>query len=335
VANLVKIYDMEGFENKVILITGGTGTWGKELTRQLLKKGIEKIIIFSRGEQAQVMMCQEFRDDRLKFIIGDIRDEKAIYEACTGVNYVFHTAALKHLSKCEKQPREALQTNIFGTMNVIRACTDRVDVCVYISTDKVCQSTCFYGHSKAIAEGLITEANNQTTHTDFFSVRCGNIFASSGSVIPLWKKQIEECNCIKISDPGMSRFFITIKDAVRLTLKAMDISDRGEVFVLRMPGFYLSDLCRVMLKRHGNAKTKKAFIGAIAGERMVEWLFTEQESFRLTRTKDFFIIYPTIDILPSYYPAFQSILKYSHGYRSVDNKGTIKELECMFINSGY
>jgi UDP-N-acetylglucosamine 4,6-dehydratase/5-epimerase len=321
---------------KTVLITGTTGTWGQELTRQLLCKGAEKIVIFSRGEAAQVTMKQKFNDRRLRFILGDVRDHGAIMEACRGINYVFHTCALKHVTKCEQQPREAIKTNIDGTQNVIDACIkNNVDVCVYVSTDKVCQSTCVYGHTKSIAESLISEANNLTLHTDFFSVRSGNIFASSGSVIPIWKKMIKDKNILSITDPDMTRFFITIKDAVKLTLKAMKYSDRGEVFVLRAPAFSLNDIAKIMVKRHGNKLTEVKQIGVLPGERLVEWLFTQEESFRLTKTRDFFIIYPSIEIQTAIYPEAQSILKYSHGYRSVDNLGNIKKLTKMFKECGY
>ena len=324
------------FKGKSVLITGGQGTWGQEITRQLLKKGVHKVVIFSRGEASQVAMKQSFRDKRIKFVIGDTRDARAIMGACRGINYVFHTAALKHVSKCEMQPQEAVKTNIDGVRNVIEACIkNSVDICVNISTDKVCRSTCTYGHTKAIAEALFTEANNQTMHTDFFSVRCGNIFASAGSVIPIWKSMIKDCNILSVTDPDMTRFFVTIKDAVKLTLKAFENSDRGEVFVPVLKAWSISELCDTMIKRQGNNKTQINVIGALPGERTVEWLFTQEESQRLTRTKDFFIIYPTIDIDSSQYPPPETILKYSHGYCSVENMGTLKQLENMFHSAGY
>ena len=178
------------FKGKNILITGGTGTWGQELAKQSLLLGAETVKIFSRNEAAQVAMKQQFSSygPRISFFIGDIRDATALDMACMGVDIVFHTAALKHVTKCEQQPREAVNTNVVGAWNVINACIkNKVDVCVNISSDKACECSCVYGNTKAICEALFTEANNMTLHTDFYSVRSGNIFASQGSVIKIWK----------------------------------------------------------------------------------------------------------------------------------------------------
>jgi len=322
-------------QGKTVLITGGTGTWGQEIARQLLTKKVGKIIIFSRNESKQVEMKQKYssKADRIKYIIGDIRDSRSIDEACKGVNIVFHTAALKHVTKCEQQPREALNTNVMGTTNVINACvSNKVDICVNISSDKACDSSCFYGHTKAISEALITEANNITTHTDFYSVRSGNIFASSGSVIPLWMEQIKKDNKILITDPIMSRFFITINKAVKLTLKTIGISDRGEVFALRMPSFFIEDLAREFIIRFSDKKTEIEVIGRFEGEKEAEMLFNGFEARRMTKTKDYFIIYPTITVDTAIYPVVKKYKKYVDGLSSDDDDciGFEGELAKMF-----
>lgn len=323
------------FAAKRILITGGTGTWGHELTRQCLQKNATEVVIFSRNESLQVAMKQEFSKykSRISFILGDIRDQNAILEACKGINIVFHAAALKHVTKCEQQPREAYQTNITGTMNLIEACIyNNVDTCINISTDKVCHASCFYGHTKAIAEALITEANNRTEHTDFFSVRSGNIFGSSGSVIDIWKKQLENFNEIGITNPEMTRFFISIRKAVHLTLKAMELSDRGEVFVFKMPAFSVGQLSQQFKESYGIKGTKIVKIGPLTGERNEEFLFTQYETWRMTQTRQFFIVYPTISIITTDYPEFGNFKKYipGNGYSSVINRGTKAELAGLF-----
>ncbi|MDD5006564.1 MAG: polysaccharide biosynthesis protein [Candidatus Omnitrophica bacterium] len=291
------------FKNSICTITGGAGTWGIEITRQILDKGAKEVRIFSRNESLQVAMRVKLNDKRIKFIIGDIRDAKSIKDACVGADYVFHTAALKHVIICERQPIEAVRTNIMGAINVINACIENdVKVCVNISSDKSCHPVCLYGKTKSIAESLFIEANNQTLNTDFISIRSGNIFGSSGSVVPIWIKQIAENNSISITGDNMKRFFITVKDAVKATFKAMELSDRGEVFVPKMDCFYISDLAKVLVQKYGNKDTKINNINPFAYEREMEYLVSPEEVQRTVETKDFYIIYPLIDIITTKYP---------------------------------
>jgi FlaA1/EpsC-like NDP-sugar epimerase len=323
------------FKDSRILITGGTGTWGQEFTRQLLKRNIKEIVIFSRNESAQVLMKHKFNDPRLSFIIGDIRDAKAIYEACEDIDFVFHTAALKHVIKCEEQPREAVKTNIYGTQNVIEACIEnQVRVCVNISTDKVCYPTCFYGKSKAVAEGLITEANNLSDLTDFLSIRSGNIFGSSGSVVPLWIEQIREKNFISVTGSKMRRFFITVSDAVKATFMAMEMSDRGEVFVPKMDSFYISDLAAVLVESYGNDKTEIRTADAFPYERNTEWLITPEESQRAISNKYFYVIYPLINIKTTDYPPIKE--KIQNGFTMTDAvEPDLDKLRRLIKKAGY
>lgn len=328
---------MNKLNPKTVLITGGTGTWGQEFTKQLLTKNINKIVIFSRNESSQVLMRQKFKDERLHFVVGDIRDAKAINEACQGIDYVFHTAALKHVLKCEEQPREAVKTNITGVQNVIDACiNNHVEMAVNISTDKVCDANCFYGKTKAVGEGLFTEANNISQNTSFISVRSGNIFGSTGSVVPLWIKQITNDNQINLTDPKMKRFFILIEDAVKLTLEAMDIAERGEVFVFRMPAFYISDLAEIIVELYGNKETVINNIGLMPGERIIEWLITNEEALRSVCRNHFYIIYPLIKIKNTEYPVIKGKYKIQKGYCMLDSEDHNKELlRKLLIKAGY
>ncbi len=297
----MKTSDYPIFKGSTCLITG-PGSWGSEITRQLLLKDPEQVIIFSRNESAQVAVRNQFKDGRLRFVIGDIRDAWSIMEACRGVHFVFHTSALKHIAVCENQPNEAVMTNVIGIKNVIDACIrNDVQICVNISSDKVCHPVSTYGQTKAIAEALITEANNRTVETDFFSLRSGNIIGSSGSVIPLWISQIKRGNEITVNGNNMSRYFITVEDAVKSIFDAMRISDRGEVFVPKMDCYLISDLAKVIIQLYGNEKTKIRITEQSPFERSAELLITPEEICRTAFTKKFYIIYPVIPIRTANY----------------------------------
>jgi len=302
------------YKGKTALITGGTGTWGQEIAKQLLAKGIDRIVIFSRNESAQVGMREKFRDDRLKFIVGDIRNLASIDEACRDVDYVIHTAALKHVIICENQVREAVLTNIIGTQNVINACiNNNVKLCVNISSDKVCHPVCTYGKTKAVAESLIIEANNQTDVTNFISFRSGNIFGSSGSVVPLWVNQIKTNNYINITGENMKRFFILVEDAVKLIFHAMLKCQRGEVFVPKMDCFMIKDLADIIVKLYGDDKTEIKYIPPFPYERNTEWLVTPEEDKRTLEDDEFYIVYPLIQIKNTKYPIFDKSVIFENG----------------------
>ena len=286
------------FEGAIATIFGGAGTWGAEIAKQLLNQNAKEVRIFSRNESLQVAMRIKFNDKRLKFIIGDIREYKSVKDACFGANYVFHCAALKHVKICEMQPVEAVKTNIIGAMNVIDACIDNdVAICVNISSDKAARPVCLYGKTKSVAESLFIAANNQTINTDFINFRSGNIFGSSGSVVPIWIKQIADNNRIAVTGENMKRFFITVQDAVTMTFKAMGLSDRGEIFVPKMDCFYISSLAEVLVEKYGNKETKIEYTNPFQYEREKEYLITPEEIQRTIETDDFYIIYPLIEIL--------------------------------------
>lgn len=330
---------MTNFNNTIILVSGGSGTWGSEITRQLLTKNVKEIIVFSRGETAQVAMKHKFKDRRLRFIIGDIRDPVAIMDACKGVDYVFHTAAMKHINICELQPEEAVKTNIIGTQNAINACIEnRVSVCINTSTDKAADPTCFYGKTKAISEGLITSANNRTKHTDFINTRSGNILGSNGSVIPLFIEQIKQYNRITVTNPDMTRFFIPISHAIRNVLKAIDVADRGETWVFNMQSFRLGDLAEVIIEYYGNKDTVIEVTGTREAEKLHELLITDYEaSNSYIYNKNLILVLPTLKIDTTDYAGYHNLAKKKHS-KMLTSETRIsgkKELEVLLMEAGY
>ena len=287
------------FKDKVIMIPGGSGSWGNELTKQLLEKDPKKIIIFSRGELAQVTMERKFNDSRLQFVIGDVRDADAVDRLfSTGIDYVFHLAALKHVPVCENQPQEAIKTNIDGTINIINsAIKHKIKKVIDVSTDKSVSPTNLYGMTKAVGEKLIIQANNLTETTDFVCIRGGNVLGSNGSVVPLFIDQIKKFNKITVTDGTMTRFFLTLPEAIALLFQAADNSIGGETYVMNMPSFFISDLAEVLINHYGNEDTSIKEIGIREGEKIDELLISEHESVRsFVFNEDYYVILPELNI---------------------------------------
>lgn len=286
------------FNGKTILITGGTGSWAQELTRQLLSDyNPKEVRIYSRNEEKQVIMRRDFDDNRLKFIIGDVRDFDRLSSVSKDVDYVFHLAALKHITSCEENPWEAILTNIFGVQNVIKACLENnVKKMVYVSTDKAVDPLNLYGICKACGERLVIAANKLESKTIFICVRGGNVWGTSGSVVPLFIKQIKENNVITLTDERMTRFFFSLPQAIHLVFKAFQESVGGEVFVIKMPGCLIKDLAQVMAEILGDRKTKIIKVGIRPGEKIDEVLISRYESNRVIDKGDYFIILPMIHI---------------------------------------
>lgn len=287
----------EFFKNKKVLVIGGTGSWGSELVRQIVKFKPSEIRIYSRGEHKQVEMRRNYAQVRfLKFIIGDIRDEKSLGSAMKDVDIVFNLAALKHVPVCEENVWEAIQTNVAGVHNVVnQAMENRVDVVVQVSTDKAVDPINLYGYTKGCAERLITSANfspGKPKNTKFVCVRGGNVLSTTGSVVPLFKHLIKKHNKVTITHKEMSRYLMRVEEAISLVLKAAYESVGGEVFVIRMPGAKIVDLAAVMIEQLGNAKTKKELIGIRPGEKMYEVLVSKNESFRTIEDGKYFVILP-------------------------------------------
>lgn len=283
-----------------VLITGGTGSWGNELVNQIIDDpDIEQITIYSRGEHKQVEMklrLSSYRD-KLRFMVGDVRDLERLKLAMKGVDKVFHMAALKHVPVCEENPWEAVQTNITGTNNVIDAAIhNRVGRVVFISTDKAVDPLNLYGVTKSCAEKLVISANNLTTETAFVCLRAGNVLGTNGSVVPLFIEQIKKSNSITLTDPEMTRFFLRVEDAIHLVLKAEKDAIGGEITVVKMPACKIIDLAQVMIEELGNADTQIKSIGIRPGEKIHEVLVSRYEASRVVQKGEWFVILPMIHI---------------------------------------
>jgi Predicted nucleoside-diphosphate sugar epimerases len=285
------------FNNSRILVTGGTGSWGYELIRQLLPQNPKQIIVYSRNESSQVSMSRFFEDPRLTFCIGDIRDKEALMRACEQVDYVFHLAALKHVPVCEDQPYEALKTNVIGTQNVIEASiANRVKRVIYISTDKAANPSNFYGMTKAIGEKLIVYANLLRSDTKFVCVRGGNVLGTNGSVVHLFMNQIQSKRQVGITDLRMTRFFLTLQDAIKLLFKASEESIGGEIFVMTMPTCRIVDLAEVLMESLGR-QAEIVETGTRPGEKLHEILLTEFESkSTVVYDDEYLVILPPLDV---------------------------------------
>jgi UDP-N-acetylglucosamine 4,6-dehydratase/5-epimerase len=292
------------FKDETILITGGTGSWGQELTTQLLAKHPKKIIIFSRGELAQVNMERKFRNNRLEYIIGDVRDAAAVDRLFDNkqIDCVFHLAALKHVPVCENQPQEAIKTNIIGTTNLVNSAVRyKVKKFIDVSSDKAVSPTNLYGFTKAVGEKITIQANNLSNYTNFVCIRGGNVLGSNGSVVPLFVDQIKRFNKITLTCGDMTRYFLTLSEAITLLFKASECSSGGETFVMNMPSFYLSDLAEVLISHYGNSETSITEIGIREGEKMHEVLISEHESARsYVYDQDYYVIMPELKIAKDY-----------------------------------
>jgi len=283
---------------KKILIIGGTGSWGQELTRQILEgSSVKEIRIYSRGEHKQVEMARKFNDRRLIFIIGDIRDKKRLKYSAENVDHIFHLAALKHVPVCEHNPEETVQTNILGTLNAVEvAIENKVQTFVLVSTDKAVDPINVYGVSKSMAEKIVVNANLKFNETKFVCIRGGNVIGTNGSVVPLFKNQILKANEITITDKQMTRYFMRLQEAIGLIFKAVEDSIGGEIFVMKMPSIKITNLASLMIKELGNKSTKIKHIGIRPGEKIHEVLVSRYEAKRAFEHGNYFVILPNIDM---------------------------------------
>lgn len=278
-------------QNKVILVTGGTGSFGQKFTEIALREHNPKVIrIFSRGELLQEQMRQRFNNDRrLRFFIGDVRDKERLFRAMNGVDIVVHAAALKQVPTCEYNPIEAVKTNILGAMNVVDAAIDNgVEKVMTISTDKAVHPINLYGATKLVAEKLLIQGNAYTggPKTRFSCVRYGNVVGSRGSVVPLFLEQREN-GIITITDEQMTRFWITVEQGVRFVIDCIDKMHGGEVFIPKVPSMKITDLADVIAPQ-----AERRIIGIRPGEKINEILLTEEEARHAREFDDYFIIEP-------------------------------------------
>jgi len=268
------------FKGKKILITGGTGSLGTALTKKLLSLDVDQIRIFSRNEFKQVSMESNLPDKRLRFLIGDVRDKDRLVRAFEDVDIVFHAAALKHVTKVEYNPFEAIKTNVQGSQNVIDACIENnVERAICIGTDKAVSPLNTYGATKLLMEKLFITArrySNPKYHpTKFFAVRYGNVFASSGSVIPKFIEQINANKKITITDTEMTRFSITMNQALDFILKATEKGQGTEIFIPKLKSYSLLDLKEALFDMLEN--TGEEIIGIRPGEKLHEILINSEE----------------------------------------------------------
>ena len=268
------------FEGKKILITGGTGSLGQALTQRFLGMGVETIRIFSRNEHKQIEMESKFQDERLRFFIGDVRDYQRLEMTLEDIDIVFHAAALKHVPKIEYNPFEAIKTNVMGTQNVIDACLKNdVEKAVCIGTDKAVSPLNTYGSTKLLMEKLFVAANNylnQEKHkTVFLAVRYGNVLGSSGSVIPKFIEQIKANKPITITDTKMTRFSITMNEALDLILNAVAFAKGSEIFVPKLRAYNIVDVKNALTELLTD--TGEKIIGIRTGEKLHETLINEYE----------------------------------------------------------
>ena len=327
-------------KNSIILITGGTGSWGKELVKQLLEKEHPKEIrIYSRGEQEQVKMKREFQNKSLSFYIGNIRDKNRLMLALINTDYVFHLAALKHVPVCEENPWEAVKTNIIGTQNLIECSLENnVKKVIYISTDKAVDPLNLYGVTKAASEKLIIAANLKRVMTDFVCIRGGNVTGTKGSVIPLFKEQIQRLNEITLTDKTMTRFFMNLNNAIKLVLKAAKDSIGGEIFVMKTSALKIIDLADIMIKKLGNKNTKINTIGIRPGEKLFEILISKYEAERTYNMGKYFIILPQIKLEKTHkYYKKKKLSKITYEEYNSNNVPRLKEqkIEMFLRNEGW
>jgi len=278
-------------ENKVVLVTGGTGSFGQKFTEIALKEHNPKAIrIFSRGELLQQQMRQRFNDDpHLRFFVGDVRDRERVYRAMNGVDIVVHAAALKQVPTCEYNPIEAVRTNVDGTVNVIDAAIDNgVEKTIAISTDKAVHPINLYGATKLVMERLFIQANVYTggKGIKFSCTRYGNVVGSRGSVVPLFLEQRKN-GAITITDERMTRFWITLEQGVRFVIDSINRMKGGEVFIPKFPSMRVMDLAEVIAP-----EATRKFIGIRPGEKIHEVLLTEEESRNTKDFGDYFVVEP-------------------------------------------
>jgi len=281
------------FKNKVLLITGGTGSFGNAVLKRFLDTDIGEIRIFSRDEKKQDDMRKKFNSDKLKFYLGDVRDENSIAAAMRGVDYVFHAAALKQVPSCEFHPMQAVRTNVLGTENVLNCAINAgVKRVVCLSTDKAVYPINAMGISKAMMEKVMVAAsrNLEGTGTVICGTRYGNVMASRGSVIPLFVQQVQQGKTITITEPSMTRFMMTLADAVDLVLYAFEHGNNGDIFVQKAPAATVETLTQAILKVMNKPEHQVSVIGSRHGEKLYESLLSKEERACAEDMGDYFRI---------------------------------------------
>ncbi len=288
------------FENKKILITGGAGSVGTALIKEILKHNVNTVRVFDISENEIYKLKNNFiGEERLRYLIGDVRDLNRLKLAMEGIDIVIHLAAMKHVYACEYNPFEAVKTNIKGLQNIIDcARNENVEKVIFTSTDKAAQPQSVMGMTKLLGEKLISSANyyKGDKKTLFASVRFGNVIGSNGSVMPLFKKQIANNEPLRITDMEMTRFVITMDKAVDLIYQAITYMKGGETFVWKMKTLKITDLASAMIDKYANGKEVKIIItGKTEGEKLHEEIMSSEELSRSIEMDNLYIIFPMID----------------------------------------
>lgn len=274
---------------KTVLVTGGTGSFGKRFIRKVLEQDVAKVIVFSRDELKQYEMAQEFTDSRVRFFIGDVRDKDRLYRAFDGVDIVIHAAALKHVGACEYNPFEAVKTNIHGAQNIIDAAIDRgVEKVIALSTDKAASPLNLYGATKLVSDKLFVAANSYVgdKKTKFAVVRYGNVVGSRGSVVPFFQK-VKETGKVPITDERMTRFWITLDQGVQFVIDNLERMHGGEIFIPKIPSMTVIDLAKAIAP-----ECEIEVVGIRPGEKLHEAMITEDDARQTLEYDKYFVIQP-------------------------------------------
>ncbi len=307
------------FKNKKILITGGTGSLGVALTKRLLQTSAKIIRIYSRDEWKQTQMQEKIQDKRLRFLIGDVRDKDRLSRAMEEIDVVFHTAALKHVPVAEYNPFEAIKTNVIGSQNVIESCLDNeVGMALAIGTDKAVSPLNTYGATKLLMERMFTAANfyKGAHKTDFLCVRYGNVLGSRGSVAPKFIEQVQKGNKITITDPRMTRFNITMKQAIDLIFRAVKNGRDGEVFIPKLEAYTVDELKNAIVELVGD-KIQVQKIPVRPGEKFHETLINKDEmAYTFESKEDYIIRSPGVETLSDVKSRNLKKVKFTKAYSS-------------------
>ena len=285
---------MNLFKNKILLVTGGTGSFGNAVLKRFLKLNLKEIRILSRDEKKQDDMRKLYKNKKIKFYLGDVRDKSSVDIAMKNVDYVFHAAALKQVPSCEFYPLEAINTNIIGANNVISSVIEHgVKKAIFLSTDKAVYPINSMGMSKALMEKIVIARSRDLKKSDTIicATRYGNVMASRGSVIPLFFEQIKKNKKITITSPNMTRFLMSLEESVELVLEAFKSGNNGEIFVYKSPSSNIENLAKAIIKMT-KTKSKISYIGTRHGEKLFETLVSQEELLNSKSYKKFYKIIP-------------------------------------------
>ena len=323
--------------NKSLLITGGTGSLGRALTKYILNNysSIRHLIIYSRDEQKQFQMAQDFPEEKypqIRYFIGDVRDKERLKRALNIVDYVIHAAAMKHVHIAEYNPEECIKTNVGGAQNLVQACLEtNVSRVVALSTDKACAPINLYGATKLTSDKLFVAANNikGKNPIKFSVVRYGNVMGSNGSVIPFFMRKKQDGNKLPITDPAMTRFNISLEDGVKMVMHALEHAWGGEIFVPKIPSYKILDVAEAI-----GPNCEKPIIGIRPGEKIHEEMITSSDSFNTYDLGKYYAIIPSNPIwnLKDFIENFNTVKvpeKFSYNSRDNNDWETVKSLRIL------